>query len=587
MVLKSRNSKDGVPYTVMECFAGIGAQHMALHTSGETGPQIPYEIVGTAEIDPRSIAAYNAIHAGDGGYTPDRNIGDVTTHHLPNCDIVTYSFPCLVGNTFIRTIHGNIPIRDVVAGESVLGHDGAWHKVVESARTGHKKVCACKPMCGEEILCTPDHRFYARKKGRVWNNDRRSYDRTFDEPQWVSAEDLDGYYVGFPVPSETGIPDWHGIDQEWSDGRASRHVNDLSELMGDTRFWWTVGRYIADGWTRTQGGIVIAIGKGKEADESKLAPIPHNKVQEGPVTKVHIPRQELQAFCEQFGVGAENKHIPEKYLGLPIELSKALLEGYLSGDGYRRKNGTIRAVTISRQLAYDLARLVAYVYHRPCRIYLRNVSPIKEIEGRSIHQHNYYEIEFKTVPSKGDEAFYEDGWIWTPIKYLGEHGEEDVYDLEVEGAHSFVANGIVVHNCQGLSKANTGKKKGLTDPESHSSVLWALEDEIRRTRPKWLVMENVTQIHNRNYMPDFQRWIDVLSEMGYTSKWGDLRVSDFGVPQDRDRCFMISHLGPGCPDLPTGDAQAPRLLDFIDDDPALLADYEIPYAMLCDLMHGG
>lgn len=93
--IKSRNSKDGKPFIVFEAFSGIGAQSMALRTAGEDGKPIPYEIVGTAEIDPRAIAAYDAINAGD-GWDPSRNIGDITRPgvKIPECDIMTYSFPC-------------------------------------------------------------------------------------------------------------------------------------------------------------------------------------------------------------------------------------------------------------------------------------------------------------------------------------------------------------------------------------------------------------------------------------------------------------------------------------------------------------
>ena len=72
------------PLKVVELFAGIGSQRMALRLLG-----IPHEVVAISEINPKAIESYEAIH----GPTP--NLGDVRDiEHLPACDLLTYSFPC-------------------------------------------------------------------------------------------------------------------------------------------------------------------------------------------------------------------------------------------------------------------------------------------------------------------------------------------------------------------------------------------------------------------------------------------------------------------------------------------------------------
>ena len=68
---------------LMELFAGIGSQAMALRLLG-----IPFTST-VCEIDAKAYASYCAIH----GDTP--NLGDITeVEHLPDCDLLTYSFPC-------------------------------------------------------------------------------------------------------------------------------------------------------------------------------------------------------------------------------------------------------------------------------------------------------------------------------------------------------------------------------------------------------------------------------------------------------------------------------------------------------------
>ena len=102
--------------------------------------------------------------------------------------------------------------------------------------------------------------------------------------------------------------------------------------------------------------------------------------------------------------------------------------------------------------------------------------------------------------------------------------------------------------CQDLSAM--GKKKGYgKDSGTRSGLLWEVErilTELKETNkplPKILLMENVTQVHGKANMADFEMWLKRLEELGYTNSWQDLRASDYGVPQRRNRTFMVSILG--------------------------------------------
>lgn len=80
---------------------------------------------------------------------------------------------------------------------------------------------------------------------------------------------------------------------------------------------------------------------------------------------------------------------------------------------------------------------------------------------------------------------------------------------------------------------------------TRSGLLWEVErllnecDEL----PQVLLMENVPQVHSKKNMPDFQKWIDFLDSKGYSNFWQDLNARNYGVAQNRNRCFMISVLG--------------------------------------------
>lgn len=99
--------------------------------------------------------------------------------------------------------------------------------------------------------------------------------------------------------------------------------------------------------------------------------------------------------------------------------------------------------------------------------------------------------------------------------------------------------------CQALSLA--GRQEGMTEGSgTTSSLLWEVRrllEELGNNLPQILVMENVIQVHSDKNLPDFEKWILFLRNLGYSNFYGDLNAKDFGVPQNRDRCFMVSMLG--------------------------------------------
>ena len=101
--------------------------------------------------------------------------------------------------------------------------------------------------------------------------------------------------------------------------------------------------------------------------------------------------------------------------------------------------------------------------------------------------------------------------------------------------------------CQDLSLA--GQCKGMArDSQTRSSLLWQVERILEECKednclPQVLVMENVTQVHGTKNKDFFQEWIRSLENLGYSNYWQDLNAKDYGIPQNRDRTFMVSILG--------------------------------------------
>lgn len=100
--------------------------------------------------------------------------------------------------------------------------------------------------------------------------------------------------------------------------------------------------------------------------------------------------------------------------------------------------------------------------------------------------------------------------------------------------------------CQDLSLA--GKGKGMADTSTRSGMLWEVErilNELKKTNslPQILLMENVPQVHGSDNVEHFNKWQLALENMGYKNYFQDLIATDYGIPQTRNRCFMISILG--------------------------------------------
>ena len=98
--------------------------------------------------------------------------------------------------------------------------------------------------------------------------------------------------------------------------------------------------------------------------------------------------------------------------------------------------------------------------------------------------------------------------------------------------------------CQDLS--NAGKGRGMEKGSgTRSGLLWEVErllnecDEL----PQVLLMENVPQVHGKKNIEHFEKWIAFLESKGYSNHWQDLNAKDYGIPQNRNRCFMVSILG--------------------------------------------
>ena len=93
--------------------------------------------------------------------------------------------------------------------------------------------------------------------------------------------------------------------------------------------------------------------------------------------------------------------------------------------------------------------------------------------------------------------------------------------------------------CQDIS--NAGLQRGFEEgSETRSSLLWECLKAIVAKRPKYLLLENVKALVSKKFLPMFNKWIKSLEDYGYYNNWSVLNTKDFGVPQNRERVFLMS-----------------------------------------------
>ncbi len=93
--------------------------------------------------------------------------------------------------------------------------------------------------------------------------------------------------------------------------------------------------------------------------------------------------------------------------------------------------------------------------------------------------------------------------------------------------------------CQSISQA--GRREGIAKGSgTHSAILWYTENAIRALKPKFLLQENVKALCNKVNAPHFNQWQQVCNDLGYDNYWAVLNAKDYGVPQNRERVFMLS-----------------------------------------------
>ena len=232
---------------------------------------------------------------------------------------------------------------------------------------------------------------------------------------------------------------------------------------------------------------------------------------------------------------------------------------------------------------------VPFEHHRIAEWTIKSTQAYKDLhfENDNTDYSKEFSVEYLIdyLFKKGVSQNYSEPMTKDQIKRLGEEKIRTAYnniiathnlvsvctakgkDLAITDTDKFTYLLTYSFPCQDLSSAGLGKgmEKGSG---TRSGLLWEVErllDECQEL-PQILLMENVPEVIGTNNIKHFAKWQEKLERLGYKNKWQCLNAKDFEIPQNRDRCFMVSVLGDYYYDFPQKKPLKLKLKDMLEEN---------------------
>ena len=137
-------------------------------------------------------------------------------------------------------------------------------------------------------------------------------------------------------------------------------------------------------------------------------------------------------------------------------------------------------------------------------------------------------LSYKAMHSTGNEIEYHDIKEVTNEEFRKLRGKVDI-----------ICGGFP---CQAFSIA--GKQLGFED--ARGTLFYEIARATKEIKPRYLLLENVRNLLSHDKGQTFTRILKILDELGYDAEWQVLNSKNFGVPQNRERVFIIGHLRGEC-----------------------------------------
>lgn len=126
---------------------------------------------------------------------------------------------------------------------------------------------------------------------------------------------------------------------------------------------------------------------------------------------------------------------------------------------------------------------------------------------------------------------------------------------------------LIMHGspCQDFSLA--GKQEGGDKGSgTRSSLMYETLRIVNRLRPKYVIWENVKNLISEKHRHNFEAYCKEMKKMGYTNNFSVLNAKDYGIPQKRERVFVVSVLGDEMFEFPKPVRLKTAIGDYLDKE---------------------
>ncbi len=418
-------------------------------------PSAPGYLAGIAEwmrwveanfgVPRRSTVRFEAYPASYGANNGVRLSGSAWT---------SYSGWCFPRDVLVLCRSGLKQIAAVQVGDEVLSHRGRWCKVVANARREAPETLRLRGQGHPGLVTTPEHPFWSidshmKRKRRTEGSEVHSWHRVYGVQRWREAREMAGQFWASPCSfPEIEIPEIVlPAEARKPKGPAPRKVELSPELM------WLVGRWLGDGWLAENRTVCIC-GRQEEADEvregfSAAGLVPNQWRLRAGVVAFKVSSAALTWWLrENFGEHAHGKTIPAWALGMNEKWRERLLAGYLSADGHWpivSSGRTFESNTVSKALAIGIKMLAQTLGYRTC-LYRRPAAEAM-FEGRPSVTRDQWVVKGASAFVWHVQSHIADDLLFGRVREVLACPPAEVFNLTVAGDNSFIADGLVVHNC--------------------------------------------------------------------------------------------------------------------------------------------
>ncbi|GAB4503784.1 MAG: hypothetical protein Fur0043_07760 [Anaerolineales bacterium] len=389
-------------------------------------------------------------------------------------------YECLSGDTRVYTARGIVPIKDIVPGDVVFSLDEETNQLIPApvkAFMPKEERPVYEVKVGTRLIrATENHPFLVLELQRREGRQRGRYVRSWKYLRDIKPGDLVAVAKSLPDVGQDYILSAPDVESNW------RHqpVN-LPERTNADLMWW-LGLYIGDGFIHREGQkarVEFAIPETDSSLRAEFKQITSRlfgvSAQNGDPYRMTVGSSVIARYLEVngFSGGALEKRVPAWVASLPREQILAFLGGYVDSDGYVRNHAKNKdvALTSNPELLEDVRELAtlcgigASKIHRfegphPHdkertmvgyrlmlsgdfdRISCRSEQRLSRLGKRKFH-HSYSMAEGTSFRNHVNE------WLgYAKVESITPAGVEPVYDIEVDGPHNFVAEGLIVHNSE-------------------------------------------------------------------------------------------------------------------------------------------